>query len=111
MAAGSRQKAPGGATICDALQATMPGAAPFAACAQAGVQGVAVTDAEVAHAMRVAFEELKLVLEPSGAVGLAAVLSGHVPVAGKVVLVMASGGNIPFARFAEIVEQAKGLQE
>jgi threonine dehydratase len=111
LADGTRVTAKGGATICDALQATMPGAAPFAACTQAGVQGVSVTDVQVAHAMRVAFDELKLVLEPSGAVGLAAVLGGLVPVAGKVVLVMASGGNIPFARFAEIVEQAEGLQK
>src|SRR5690606_6190608 len=111
LAAGERRKVPGGATICDALQATMPGEAPFAACLAAGVRGVAVTDAEAARAMRVAFEELKLVLEPSGAVALAAVLAGRVPVAGKVVLVMASGGNIPFARFAEIVGEAKGLRE
>ena len=111
LAAGERIRVQGGATICDALQATMPGEAPFAACRAAGVQGVAVTDAETARAMRVAFEELKLVLEPSGAVALAAVLAGKVPVAGKAVLVMASGGNIPFARFAEIVGQAGGLRE
>lgn len=111
LAAGERRKVAGGATICDALQATMPGEAPFAACLAAGVQGVAVTDAETARAMRVAFEELKLVLEPSGAVALAAVLARRVPVAGKVVLVMASGGNIPFARFAEIVGEARGLRE
>ncbi len=111
LAAGHRVKAAGGVTICDALQATMPGEAPFAACLAAGVQGVTVNDAQVAHAMRVAFEDLKLVLEPSGAVGLAAVLAGLVPVQDKVVLVMASGGNIPFARFAEIVQDAKGLQQ
>ncbi|GAB1362534.1 hypothetical protein MASR1M32_17700 [Rhodobacter sp.] len=75
------------------------------------MQGVTVSDAQVAHAMRVAFEELKLVLEPSGAVALAAVLAGQVPVKDKVVLVMASGGNIPFSRFAEIVQDAKGLQQ
>ena len=111
LAAGLRVKAAGGATICDALQATMPGVAPFAACQAAGVRGLSVTDAEAAQAMLVAFEELKLVLEPSGAVALAAVLAGKVQVEGKVVLVMASGGNIPFARFAEIVEKSKGIQE
>lgn len=109
LAAGRRVKAGGGATICDALQATMPGEAPFAACLASGVQGVTVSDAQVAHAMRVAFEELKLVLEPSGAVALAAVLAGGVPVQDKVVLLLASGGNIPFFRFAEIVQDAKGL--
>lgn len=111
LAAGTRLKVAGGATICDALQATMPGVHPFAACQAAGVQGLAVSDADTARAMRVAFEELKLVLEPSGAVALAAVLAGQVPVAGKTVLVVASGSNIPFARFAEIVNDAKGLHE
>ncbi|MDQ2064924.1 threonine/serine dehydratase [Xinfangfangia sp. CPCC 101601] len=109
LAAGERVKVPGGATICDALQATMPGEAPFAACQAAGVRGLAVTDAEVARAMRTAFDELKLVLEPSGAVALAAVLAGRVPVAGKTVLVVASGSNIPFARFSELVDKTKEL--
>jgi len=103
LAAGARQRVAGGATVCDALQATMPGEAPFAAAQAAGVRGLAVTDAEVAQAMRAAFEEVKLVLEPSGAVALAAVLAGHVPVADRVVMVFASGGNIPFARFSEIL--------
>lgn len=110
LAVGARVKVGGGETICDALQAMMPGVHPFAACQAAGVQGLAVSDPDTARAMRVAFEELKLVLEPSGAVALAAVLAGLVPVAGKTVLVVASGSNIPFARFAEIVKDAKGLQ-
>lgn len=107
--AGERLRVTGGATICDALQATMPGAAPFAAAQASGVQGISVTDAEVARALRVAFEELKLVLEPSGAVALAAVLAGKVPVAGRDVLVFLTGGNIPFDRFAAIVADAPGL--
>jgi threonine dehydratase len=49
---------------------------------------------------------LKLVLEPSGAVALAAVLAGQVPVAGKVVLVVASGGNVAFDRFSECLAMA-----
>lgn len=108
LAAGERRRAAGGPTICDALQATQPGEAPFAACRGAGVRGLAVSDGETARAMLVAFEELKLVLEPSGAVALAAVLSGRVPVEGQTVLVMATGGNIPFARFSEIIEQTPG---
>ena len=107
--AGQRLRVTGGATICDALQATMPGAAPFAACQASGVQGISVTDAEVARALRVAFEELKLVLEPSGAVALAAVLAGKVPIEGRDVLVFLTGGNIPFDRFATIVANAPGL--
>jgi threonine dehydratase len=103
LAAGTRLKVAGGATICDALQATMPGVAPFAAAQAAGVRGLPVTDAQVAAALRLAFEDLKLVLEPSGAVALAAVLAGMLPVAGKTVMVFATGGNIPFGRFAEIL--------
>lgn len=109
--AGARRRVSGGATICDALQATMPGEATFAACRAAGVQGIAVTDAQVARAMRAAFEELKLVLEPSGAVALAAVLAGKVPVEGAEVLIFATGGNIPFDRFAAIVAGTPGLNE
>ncbi len=102
--AGSRQRVSGGVTICDALQATMPGEATFAACQAAGVQGLAVDDAAVTRAMLVAFEGLKLVLEPSGAVALAAALSGHVDLTGRRVLVLATGGNIPFARFQTCIE-------
>ena len=102
--AGSRQRVSGGATICDALQATMPGEATFAACKAAGVIGLAVDDNAVRRAMRTGFESLKLVLEPSGAVALAAALGGQVDLRGKRVLVLATGGNIPFARFAEIIE-------
>jgi threonine dehydratase len=102
--AGSRQRVTGGVTICDALQATMPGEATFAACRAAGVMGLAVDDDAVRHAMRTGFEVLKLVLEPSGAVALAAALGGQVPVAGKRVLVLATGGNIPFARFSACLE-------
>lgn len=101
-----RVAAPGGPTICDALQAPMPGEVTFAACHAGGVQAVAVNDGTVRKAMRSAFEELKLVLEPSGAVALAGVLSGAMPVAGKVVLVIASGGNIAFDRFAECLALA-----
>ena len=108
--AGARIAAPGGPTICDALQAPMPGAVTLAACKAGGVQGVAVGDGPVTRAMARAFEELKLVLEPSGAVALAAVLSGLVPVAGRAVLVIASGGNIAFDRFTECLARAARQQ-
>lgn len=111
--AGDRVAAPGGATLCDALQAPMPGLATFAACRSAGVEAVAVANAPVAQAMARAFDVLKLVLEPSGAVALAAVMSGAVPVADKVVLVVASGGNVAFDRFADclaLVGRANGTK-
>ena len=93
-------------TICDALQATAPGAAPFAAARAAGVAGVRVTDAEVRAAMRFAFERLKLVLEPSGAVAVAALLSGRVAAKGQTAVVFATGGNIGFDAFRRYLEEA-----
>ena len=86
-------------TICDALQATQPGQAPFAAARAAGVAGVAVTDDAVRAALRFAFEKLKLVLEPSGAVALAAALTGLLPLRDKVAVIFATGGNIAPDKF------------
>ena len=86
-------------TICDALQATSPGTAPFAAAARAGVEGLQVDDAAVRRALLLAFEKLKLVLEPSGAVAIAALMEGLVEVEGRAVLVYATGGNIALADF------------
>ncbi len=53
--------------------------------------------------MRYAFEELKLVVEPGGAVGLAALLAGKLDVSGKVVAGVLSGGNIDAALFAKLI--------
>ncbi|MEP9397151.1 threonine/serine dehydratase [Mesorhizobium sp. KR2-14] len=81
-------------SICDGLMARKPGEAPFAAVNAAGVRGLAVSDASVRRAMKAAFERLKLVLEPSGASTLAALLEGGLDLAGKTVLVIATGGNV-----------------
>lgn len=86
-------------SICDGLMARKPGEAPFAAVKTAGVRGVTVDDASVRRAMRIAFERMKLVLEPSGAASLAALLGGKVDLAGKTVLVVATGGNVSLADF------------
>ena len=104
LSAGGMRRVPGATpTIADALQATAPGTAPLAAARKAGVRGVAVADGPVAHAMRFAFERLKLVLEPSGAVALAAVLDGQIPVRGKTVVIIATGGNVALGRFTALV--------
>ncbi|WP_036257709.1 threonine/serine dehydratase [Mesorhizobium sp. WSM3224] len=86
-------------SICDGLMARKPGDAPFAAVSAAGVRGVTVDDASVRRAMKIAFERMKLVLEPSGAASLAALLGGKVNVAGKTVLIVATGGNVSLADF------------
>ncbi|MBI1219169.1 MAG: pyridoxal-phosphate dependent enzyme [Rhodobacteraceae bacterium] len=93
-------------TICDALQATQPGQAPFAAAQVAGVKGITVTDDEVRTGMRFAFERLKLVLEPSGAVALAAALAGRVDLKGKVAVIYATGGNIAWEAFRAVMDSA-----
>ncbi|KAA5804439.1 threonine/serine dehydratase [Alkalicaulis satelles] len=87
-------------SLCDALLSESPGALTFAI-NQTRLAGVAViSDADALHAMRAAFEHLKLVLEPGGAAALAAVLSGRVEVKGRTVVVIASGGNVDPAVFA-----------
>ena len=64
---------------------------------------VTVSDAQLVEAMRFAFERLKLVLEPSGAAGLAAVLAGAISVAGFRVGVVLSGGNVDTGRFSALL--------
>ena len=96
----------GPSTICDGLMARRPGEAPFEAVRASGVEGLSVSDAEVRAAMKLAFEKLKLVLEPSGAASLAALLCGRMDVAGKTVLVICSGGNVSLGDFMRHVGDA-----
>jgi threonine dehydratase len=90
-------------TIADGLQVTSPGVLTFEINAQLVDEVVTVTDAQLVDAMRFAFERLKLVLEPSGAAGLAALLSGAVKASGRRVGIVLSGGNVGAARFAELL--------
>ena len=80
-------------SVCDALMAPSPGAVTFPILAGLGARGVEVTDAEAMGAVRHAAEELRVVLEPGGAVALAAVLAGRVPTEGRTTLAVLSGGN------------------
>jgi threo-3-hydroxy-L-aspartate ammonia-lyase len=90
-------------TIADGMQTTAPGLLTFpivqALCA--GV--VTVSDAEIRDAMRFAFERLKLVIEPSGAAALAALLFGKVEARGRRVGITISGGNVDPATFARLI--------
>jgi threonine dehydratase len=90
-------------TIADGLQVTSPGVLTFEINAQLVDEVVTVTDAQLVDAMRFAFERLKLVLEPSGAAALAALLSGTVKASGRRVGIVLSGGNVGAARFAELL--------
>ena len=89
-----------GETLCDALLSMRPGAITFAVNQPRLAGGVVVTRDEVFRAMRFAFEHLKIVAEPGGAVALAAVLAGKVDAKGKTVGVVISGGNVDPAVFA-----------
>jgi threonine dehydratase len=89
-------------TACDALQTKLVSPLTFAALAAAGARGVAVSETEVQAAMRFAFGELKLVVEPGGAVALAAWLAGKVElVPGSVIIV--SGGNVDAEAYARVI--------
>lgn len=92
-----------GRTICDALMASIPGEITFAINLRLLSQGVTATDAEVAAAVGFAFRELKLVVEPGGAVGLAALLAGRIDVIGKNVVIVLSGGNVDADLFAKLI--------
>jgi threonine dehydratase len=103
LAAGRRVSIDVPETIADGLQTTAPGELTFpivqALCA--GV--VTVSDDELRDAMRFAFERMKLVVEPSGAAGLAALLAGRVDARGKRVGLIVSGGNVDPATFARLI--------
>lgn len=104
LAAGERVGHPQGPpSICDALMAPMPGELTWPINRRlAGA--LTVSDAEAAEAMRFAFRHLKLVIEPGGAVSLAALLSGKAEARGRVTGIVLSGGNVDPALYAEIIE-------
>ena len=94
-------------SVCDALLISQAGALGFAINRANGATGVAVSDAEALAAVAFAFRELKLVVEPGGAVALAAVLSGKVETRDRTVVVVLSGGNIDGAMLAEALARGE----
>jgi threonine dehydratase len=90
-------------SICDALMSSTPGELTFPIVQKLIGQGLTISDAEVAVAVRYAFHELKLVVEPGGAIGLAALLAGKLDVKGKVVVGVLSGGNVDAELFAKLI--------
>lgn len=92
-------------SICDAIVTPMPGERSFEILHGYASPGLIVSDEEALAAVAFAFHELKTVLEPGGAVTLAALLSGRINVRGQTVLATLSGGNID----PEMMERALSL--
>jgi threonine dehydratase len=90
-------------TICDALMTNTPGALTFPITSRLIGKGVTASDPEVEAAVAFAWRELKLVVEPGGAIGLAALLAGRPDVKGKVVVAILSGGNVDPDLFSRII--------
>jgi threonine dehydratase len=107
LAAGERRRAPPHPrSLCDALEAPMPGALTFPLLARNLAGAVAVSDDEVEAAMRCAFFVLKLVVEPGGAAGLAALLAGKIDGRGRTSVVVLSGANVDPSLFARVIGAA-----
>jgi threo-3-hydroxy-L-aspartate ammonia-lyase len=97
-------------TIADGLQAPEPGELTFEVNRQRVDEIVTVTDDEIVAAMVFLYDRLKLVAEPSGATGIAALLSGKVDARERTVGVIVSGGNVGAPRFAELVSSAESAR-
>jgi threonine dehydratase len=103
LAAGRRVSIPAPVTIADGLRATQPGELTFPIVQRLVRRIVAVTEAEIVDAMRLLFERLKLVVEPSGACSVAAALQpGCVPPGSRVGVIL-SGGNVDASTLAGIL--------
>jgi threonine ammonia-lyase medium form len=104
--AGRRERVTVGRTIADGQQLPTPGELTFPVVSALVEDVVTVSDDELVTAMRFLFERLKVVVEPSGASALAALLAGRVDVGGQRAGVVLSGGNVDAARFAELMGAA-----
>jgi threonine dehydratase len=85
---------PDARSICDAIVTPMPGELTFPIGRETLSAGISVSDDEVLAAMKTAFTELKLVVEPGGCVALAAILSGKIDISGRTAVCVLSGGNV-----------------
>ena len=92
-------------TICDAVATPCPGELTFPIMQRHVADGYVVTDEEVMAAVVWAYNYLKLVVEPGGAVALAAVLAGKVDTRGKTIGLTLSGGNIDSGLFSRFLDQ------
>ncbi|MTI08911.1 threonine ammonia-lyase [Curvivirga aplysinae] len=96
---------PSARSICDALLSPSPGKITFPINQHKLSGGLSVTDDEVKHAMRIAFRDLKLVVEPGGVVALAALLAGKIDTINKTTIVVLSGGNVDDEMYRSILAE------
>jgi threonine ammonia-lyase medium form len=106
LASGKRVRIEVPRTIADGLQTTEPGELTFEVNRERVDEIVTVSDEQIVEAMVFLFDRLKLVAEPSGAVAIAALLSGKLDARGRTVGVVLSGGNVGAARFGEMVRRS-----
>ena len=90
-------------TIADGQQLTELGAWTFEVLRERVDQVVSIDDGEIVDAMRFLFDRMKLVTEPSGAIAVAAVLSGKIALRGRTAGVLVTGGNVGAERFANLI--------
>ncbi|GLR84635.1 threonine ammonia-lyase [Bradyrhizobium iriomotense] len=91
----------GANSICDAIVTQIPGEITFPINRRNLAGGFAVSDDDVAESVRLLFKTAKLVVEPGGAVGLAALLAGRIDLRGRTAVVVLSGGNVDLEFFKE----------
>jgi threonine dehydratase len=104
LATGTIQRnTPGGTTLCDAIMTPQPGDITFPILHRLCGPGLVVTDDQACHAVALAFTHLRIVLEPGGAVALAASLFGGDQIDGDTVICTASGGNVDVDLFQTIL--------
>jgi threonine dehydratase len=103
LAAGHRVRIAVPRTIADGQAADIPGELTFSLNSRLVDEVVLVSDDEIRSAMRFAFDRMKLVTEPSGATGLAALLAGRLAPVPSRIGVIVSGGNVDWRRFAELL--------
>ncbi len=105
LAAGKRLSNPKGQrTICDAIMTPIPNTVTFPINHALLAGGVTATDEGVRVAMRFAFIHFKIVAEPGAVVGLAAILNGQIPIKGRCIATVITGGNIDAGQFLGLLE-------
>ena len=98
-------------TICDAIMTDIPGELTFSINRELLSGVLTVSDDDVRFAMKFAFDQFKIVIEPGAAVGLAAVLRGKIDIKGKTIAVIATGGNVDAESFCTALGAAANLEQ